>query len=115
MNSKPVALPVNGTDWIRFEVRDGVRRVSCTVSDEALEAASALTLPSTPLTRRRSFDRFRTLIDAAATLKLATLPRTATGPLLLTRDDLRRVPPQTGAPVFGSALRVLPRVAVPNV
>ena len=58
---------------IQFEVRDGMRRVMCHVSEEALEAASGLSAPSTTALRRRSFDRFRGLIDAAAKLKLKTL------------------------------------------
>ncbi len=93
--------PLDG-DFIRFEIRDGIRRISCAVSDEALEAASGLTLPSTVILRRRSFDRFRTLINAAAKLKLRTLPPGSIGPIVLTREDLRCMPPETGMPSFGS-------------
>ena len=89
----------------RFEFRDGHRRISATVLDDALEAASGLTAPSSAASRRTSFDRFRTLIDAAAKLKLSTLPSGSTGPVVLTRDDLRRVPPQPGLPSYGSPVR----------
>ena len=55
--------------------------------------------------RRRSFDRFRTLINVAAKLKLRTLPSGSIGLIVLTREDLRRVPPETGVPSFGSSAR----------
>jgi len=100
---------------IRFEVRDGIRRISCTVLDDALEVVSGLTAPSTAMLRRRSFDRFRTLINAAAKLKLGTLPAGSIGPLILNREDLRHVPPETGMPSFGSSARgptVLTRTSV---
>jgi hypothetical protein len=74
----------------------------CAVSDEALEAASNLAHPSTVILRRRSFDRFRTLIDAAAKLKLATMPDGFAGPLTISSADLRRLPAREGAPQFGS-------------
>ena len=90
---------------IRFEIRDGIRRISCTVSNEALEAAAGLTVPSTEMLRRRSFDRFRTLINMAAEMKLRTLPLGSIGPLDLSSDDLRRVPTETEAPRFGRAAR----------
>ena len=89
----------------RFEVRDGIRRIGCTVSDEALEAVSGLVIPSTTGSRRKSFDRFRMLINAAATLKLARLPPGFVGLLALSGEDLRRVPHQVDLPVFGSAGR----------
>jgi Protein of unknown function (DUF1488) len=97
--------------FTRFEVRDGMRRVGCNVSDEALEAVSGLTGPSTPALRRRSFDRFRTLINAAAVLRLSTLPLGFVGPIVLTSADLRHVPPVTGEPLFGSSPRGLTRPA----
>jgi len=96
---------------IRFEIRNGVRKVSCNISDDALEAASGLTAPSTVTMRRRSFDRFRTLINQAATLKLATLPAGCNDPMMLTRDDLRRVPTATGEPDYGSGVRSRPMPA----
>jgi hypothetical protein len=95
-----------GTGATKFEVRDGIRRIACRVSQEALEAVSGLTAPSTDALRRRSFDRFRALIDAAAKLKLKSLPPGFTGPLALTSQDLRQVPPETGVPAFGSSSRV---------
>jgi hypothetical protein len=88
---------------VRFEVRDRTRRIVCAVSDEALEAVSDLAAPSTDTMRRRSFDRFRSLIDTAAKLKLSTIPGDFPGPVLLSSDDLRRVPAEQGVPVFGSS------------
>jgi len=88
---------------VRFEVRDGIRRISCVVSNDALEAVSGLTAPSTVSLRRRSFDRFRTLINRAAKLKLRSLPSGFTGAVLLTSRDLRCVPTEVGAPSFGSS------------
>jgi hypothetical protein len=96
---------------IRFEIRSGMRKVNCSISDDALEAASGLTTPSTVTLRRRSFDRFRTLINQAATLKLATLPADSNDLMMLGRDDLRRVPPMTGEPEYGSAVRSRPMPA----
>ncbi len=90
---------------VPFEVRDGMRRVSCLVSEEALEAVADLRLPSTSVLRRKSFDRFRTLIDAAAKLKLKGLPGGFAGPLVVSSDDLRLVPPEAGTPKFGSGTR----------
>ena len=40
-------------NFIRFEIRDGIRRIDCAVSDEAL-AVSALTTPSTVMLHRGS-------------------------------------------------------------
>ena len=102
--------PLDG-NFIRFEIRDGIRRISCAVSDEALEAVSGLTAPSTVMLRRRSFDRFRTLINVAAKLKLRTLPSGSIGLIVLTGEDLRRVPPETGVPSFGSSARGPTRTA----
>ena len=100
-------------DLIGFEIRDGTRRIRCAVADEALEALSGLTLPSTAILRRRSFDRFRTLINAAAALKIATLPAGFIGPLVLTGGDLRRVPQERGSPAFGTSGRSPARSAAP--
>jgi hypothetical protein len=99
------ALAARSENFIRFEVRDGIRRVTCAVLDDALEAAAGLATPSTLSLRRRSFDRFRTLIDAAALMKLKTLPTGSAGMIVLTRSDLRSVPPQNGVPSFGTAQR----------
>jgi len=90
---------------IRFEIRDGIRRISCAVLYDALEAVSGLTVPSTVALRQRSFDRFRTLINVAAKLKLRTLSSGSIGPIILDREDLRRVPPEAGVPSFGSSTR----------
>jgi hypothetical protein len=98
-------------DTIRFEIRDGMRRVSFVVSNEALQAAAGLPDPSSAMLRRRSFDRFRTLIHAAATRRLAALPAGAVGPIVLTGRDLRSVPPERGAPRFGSSGRAPARPA----
>jgi hypothetical protein len=87
---------------IRFEIRDGMRRIGCTVMDDALEGVSGLDSPSTAILRRRAFDRFRTLINIAATDKIASLPAGSLGPICLTREDLMRVPAQTGMPVYGT-------------
>jgi hypothetical protein len=104
--TKPAsATPAINDGFTRFQVRVGVRLISCDVSDEALEAVSGPALPSTSLTRRRSFDRFRTLIDAAAKLKLKDLSAGFGGPLVLSSRDLRRVPSETGVPSYGSAPR----------
>jgi hypothetical protein len=100
-------------DAIRFEIRDGMRRVSCVVLNEALEAAAGLPQLSAPMLRRRSFDRFRTLIHAAAGARLAAVPGFV-GPIVLTSGDLRSVPPERGAPVFGSSGRPSPRPAHPG-
>lgn len=98
-------VPALDPTLIRFEIRVGIRRIGCNVSDEALEAVSGLAAPSTTTLRRKSFDRFRTLIDAAARLKLGTLPPEFPGPLVLSSGDLRRVPPEVGVPAFGSTGR----------
>ncbi len=97
--------PAVDTGFTQFEVRDGIRRIRCSVSEEALEAVSGLAVPSTTALRRRSFDRFRTLIDAAAKLKLKTLPPGSTGPVALSSRDLRCVPPAAGVPLYGSSQR----------
>jgi hypothetical protein len=99
---------------LNFEIRHGMHRIRCGVLDDALDAVSGQTAPSNATLRRRSFDRFRTLINAAASVKLATMPSDFAGPLVLTRDDLRRVPTQPGAPSFGSAPRVQNRPPAPT-
>jgi hypothetical protein len=98
---------------IRFEIRDGMRRIGCAVLGDALEAVSGLTVPSTVMLRQRSFDRFRTLINVAARPKLKTLSAGSSGPVILTREDLRRVPPEAGVPSFGSSARGPTRPASP--
>ncbi len=98
----------SGDDLVGFEIQDGSRRIKCEVSNEALEAASGLADGSSATLRRRSFDRFRTLINAAAVLRISALPPGLTSRILLTERDLRRVPAETGAPAFGVAARVSP-------
>ncbi len=111
--STPALAPVD--DGVsRFEVRDGSRRVSCSVPDDALGAASGAALPLSALSRRNAFDRFRTLLDAAAKLKLLAGPAGSLAPLVLTMADLRRVPPRTGVPTFGSRPRAMDRPATPG-
>jgi Protein of unknown function (DUF1488) len=105
MTTTPSTATTFDGGLIRFEVRDGIRRIGCTVSDEALEAVSGLAVPSTMVSRRKSFDRFRMLINAAARLKLGTLPPGFAGPLALSSKDLRCVPPEVGFPSFGSTGR----------
>ena len=55
-------------DAIRFEIRDGMRRVSCAVLNEALEAAAGLPQLSAPMLRRRSFDRMHIVTGRATHL-----------------------------------------------
>jgi hypothetical protein len=98
------APPLDG-NLIRFEIRDGSRRINCTISNEALETVAGLSVPSTEMLRRRSFDRFRTLINLAAEMTLRTLPLGSAGPINLTSEDLRRVPKETDAPPFGSPVK----------
>ena len=92
-----------GDTVIRFEVRAGMRRVSCAVSHEALDAASALDADGTPATRRRSFERFRTVINAAALMRLDALQPGDAALIVLSGRDLRDVPEQTGVPRFGTS------------
>ena len=90
---------------ISFEVRHGSRRIVCTVSDAALDAVSNLTTPSTVEMRRGSFNRFRTLINAAAKQKLLGMPPNWASPIDLQTRDLRLVAPEVGTPAFGSSPR----------
>jgi hypothetical protein len=112
MSETPDMAPTLESSAIRFEIRDGCRRISFAVSDETLNAASGLIAPSTLMMRRKSFDRFRTLINAAAILKLKALPSGPIGPIVLTERDLRRVPPERGTPSFGTCARRMPGTAV---
>ncbi len=114
MTNRPNAAPTIENNFIRFEIRDGSRRIGCAVSDEALDPVSGLISPSTPLMRRKSFDRFRTLINGAAMLKLRSLPSGPVGPIVLTKRDLRGVPPEARTPPFGSCGRGMSRTAVPG-
>ena len=108
--AKPVPVtrprPAAETDFTRFEIRDGSRRITCTVSDEALAAVSGLAHPATLIQRRDAFNRFRTLINEAARLKAEATPGAwSDKPMVLGPSDLRRVPPRAGTPVFGVAPR----------
>ena len=47
MNSTSNMASTLDGNVVRFEVREGIRRISCAVLGEALEAASGLTAPST--------------------------------------------------------------------
>ncbi len=114
MSETANVAPTLKSNFIRFEIRDGSRRIGFAVSDDALDAVSGLIPQSTPMMRRKSFDQFRTLINAAAMLKLKALPSGPVGPIVLTQRDLRRVPPETGAPSFGSCARGMSRTAVPG-
>jgi hypothetical protein len=79
-----------------------MRRVGCNISDEALEAVGGLPAGSTPALRRRSFDRFRMEIDAAAKLKLGMLPADFSGTLALSSQDLGAVPTALDVSPYGS-------------
>jgi len=98
----PSAAPAAVASSVRFEIRSGVHLVRCIVSDEALDAVSGLLDPSTPALRRRSFDRFRTLIHEAALIQHQARSPVCVDPILVTSADLRRVPPRTGLPKFGT-------------
>jgi len=114
MSKPPNVAPTLESNFIHFEIRDGSRRIGVAVSDDALDAVSGLIGPSTPMMRRKSFDRFRTLINAAAMLKLKLnlLPSGPVDPIILTQRDLRRVPPEAGTPLFSSCARGMSRTAV---
>lgn len=90
------------TTNITFEIRSGIHRVQCGVANEALDAASGCIEPSTPALRRRSFDRFRTLIHEAAMIQFGARPPGCVDPILVTSADLRRVPSRTGSPNMGT-------------
>jgi hypothetical protein len=94
-----------------FQVRVGVCLVDCAVQDEALGAVSGLTVAFSEALRQKSFHTFRTLINAAAELKLSTLPPGSSGRIVLTTEDLRCVQPEPGVPPFGSSSRALTRAA----
>lgn len=105
MTSPQLAPNLSNASHIGFEILVGTRRISCGVSNEALEAAAGLALPSTSVARRRSFDRFRTLIHSAAKLKFSDSIEKMDDYVLVQSDDLRRVPLEKGVPVFGTTTR----------
>ena len=98
------AAPPSGAP-IRFQVRHHTHKIACTVSAAALEDASGLPPDSSEQMHRRSFDRFRTLIEAAAQYRLADMPPTFSEPITLTADDLRRVPHVVGMPSYAQLPR----------
>ncbi|WP_428375648.1 DUF1488 family protein [Lichenicoccus sp.] len=111
MAARAVPAPLD-PELVWFQVRNGIHLITCNVSDEALEAVACLDAASSMSLRRRSFDRFRMLIEAAAKLKLATMPADFDGRLVLSSRDLRLVPPVAGVPVYGSLGRRAPDPAV---
>jgi hypothetical protein len=70
---------------------DGMKRITCSVPNDVMDAVSGQAGPLTPGLRRRSFDRYRTLIHGAAMLRLKDLPAGSLGPIVLARRDLRCV------------------------
>jgi hypothetical protein len=90
---------------ICFQVRHHTHKIACAVSAEALEDASGLPPESSEQMHRRSFDRFRTLIEAAAQYRLSALPPSFCGPITLTAQDLRRVPHVVGMPSYAQLPR----------
>ncbi len=87
---------------VHFEVRDGMRRISCAISNDTLDAAVGLKDVGTPADRRRSFERFRSMIHVAALLRWKAQPLGSVAPVILTDRDLCDVPPKIGNPRFGS-------------
>ncbi|WP_367117439.1 DUF1488 family protein [Acetobacter sp.] len=91
--------------YIGFEIFVGTRRVSCGVSNDALDAISCLALPSTPTARNRSFNRFRVLIHKAAERKVLECHDNSNDYILIQSEDLRRIPPESGNPAFTTGIR----------
>jgi len=85
-NHRPAAAPEGSA--ISFEIRDGIRRIKCSVPNELIDAVSGLPAPLTDGLRRRSFDRFRTVMHGAAMQRLKDLPAGSPGPIVLARRDL---------------------------
>jgi len=96
--------PRNAPDGngIHFEIMDGIRRITCSVPNDVMDAVSGLPGPLTPSLRRRSFDRFRTLIHGAAVQRLKDMPAGSAGPIVLARRDLRSVSLETASSCSGS-------------
>ncbi len=74
---------------------DGIRRVTCSVPNDVMDAVCGVTGPLSPGLRRRSFDRFRTLINGAAMRRLKDMPAGSAGPIVLVQRDLRLVALET--------------------
>jgi hypothetical protein len=96
MNRSHRPAPGADANGINFEIRDGIRRIRCSVPNEVMDAVSGLPAPLTDGLRRRSFDRFRTVIHGAAMLKLKDLPAGSTGPIVLLRRDLNALAAEGG-------------------
>jgi hypothetical protein len=90
---KPHGAP--DANFIHFEIRDGIRRITCSVPNDVMDAVSGISGPLSPGLRRRSFDRFRTLIHGAAMQRLKDMPAGSAGPIVLARRDLRSVALET--------------------
>jgi len=90
------------SSFISFEIMDGIRRIACSVPNDVMDAVSGQGTPLTPGLRRRSFDRYRTLIHGAAMQRLKELPAGSLGPIVLARRDLRLVALETQAVRPGS-------------
>jgi hypothetical protein len=67
------------------------------VPNDVMDAVCGVTGPLTPGLRRRSFDRFRTLIHGAAMQRLKDMPAGSVGPIVLVQRDLRLVAMETEA------------------
>ncbi len=92
---KPRGAP--DANFIHFEIRDGIRRITCSVPNDVMDAVCGVSGPLTPGLRRRSFDRFRTLIHGAAMQRLKDMPAGSLGPIVLAQRDLRCVALETEA------------------
>jgi hypothetical protein len=91
--------------FINFEIMDGIRRITCSVPNDVMDAVSGIAGPLTPGLRRRSFDRYRTLIHGAAMQRLKEMPAGSHGPIVLARRDLRCVAQETEPGRPGGAAR----------
>jgi hypothetical protein len=76
------------SDYIHFEIMDGMHRIRCSVPNELIDAVSGLPAPLTDGLRRRSFDRFRTVMHGAAMQRLKAQPAGSLEPIVLMRRDL---------------------------
>jgi hypothetical protein len=102
-NHRREAPPDSGC--IHFEIMDGMRRIRCSVPNELIDAVSGLPVPLTDGLRRRSFDRFRTVMHGAAMQRLKDQPPGSAEPIVLVRRDLNGLGVSTHA-------KPLSRVAV---
>ena len=109
MRAMAIAASADEAGYTPFEVRSGNRRVRCLVADTTLDAASGLSELPTLTLRRRSFEKFRTLIQATAQRMLGELPVGFIGSLVISGEDMRQTTPEQGMAVFGDAGRRNPR------